>query len=159
MADIRLGVVGPGEVARLHATALARSPGARLGVVAGRSRERAEALAVAHEARVDESIDQMIDRGGVDAVIICTPHPLHRDQAIAAAGAGLHTVIEKPMALNPADCDAMIDAAAATGVVLSVVSQRRWYAPVRRVKAAIEDGRIGRPGLATVEVLGWRGDE
>jgi UDP-N-acetyl-2-amino-2-deoxyglucuronate dehydrogenase len=44
-------------------------------------------------------------------------------------------------------------------VMLAVVSQRRWYAPVRRVKAAIEDGRIGRPGLATVEVLGWRGSE
>ena len=159
MADIRFGIVGPGKVARLHATALARIPGARLAAVAGRSRERAEALAVAHEARVDESIDQMIDRGGVDTVIICTPHPLHRDQAIAAAGAGLHTLIEKPMALNPADCDAIIEAAAATGVVLSVMSQRRWYAPVRRVKAAIEDGRIGRPGLATVEVLGWRGDE
>ena len=159
MGDLRFGIVGPGKVGHVHAAALARVPGARLVAVAGRGRERAEALARSHDARVDEGIDQMIERGGVDAVIICTPHPLHRDQAIAAAEAGLHTVVEKPMALTPADCDAMIAAAAGSGVMLSVVSQRRWYAPVRRVKAAIEDGRIGRPGLATVEVLGWRGSE
>ena len=61
------------------------------------------------------------------------------------------------MALDPADCDAMIAAARDTGVVLSVISQRRWYAPVLRVRAAIDEGRIGEPGLATVEVLGWRG--
>jgi predicted dehydrogenase len=53
----------------------------------------------------------------------------------------------------------MIAAAARGRVTLSVVSQRRWYAPVRRMKEAIDDGRIGRPGLATVEVLGWRGPE
>lgn len=159
MADIRFGIVGPGKVAWLHATALARIAGVRLAAVAGRRRERAEALASPQDARVDESLEEMIDRGGVDAVIICTPHPLHREQAIAAAKAGLHTVVEKPMALSPTDCDAMIEAAAAAGVMLSVVSQRRWYAPVRRVKAAVEEGRIGQPGLATVEVLGWRGDE
>jgi predicted dehydrogenase len=159
MGDLRFGIVGPGKVGGLHASALARIPGARVAAVAGRGPERAHALAATHDARVDESIEQMIERGGVDAVVICTPHPLHRDQAIAAARAGLHTVVEKPMALTPADCDAMIAAAVENRVLLSVVSQRRWYAPVRRVKEAIDTGRIGRPGLATVEVLGWRGPE
>jgi UDP-N-acetyl-2-amino-2-deoxyglucuronate dehydrogenase len=63
------------------------------------------------------------------------------------------------MALNAAEASAMIDAADRAGVALSVISQRRWYPPVRRVKAAIEDGRIGRPALGIVEVLGWRGPE
>jgi predicted dehydrogenase len=53
----------------------------------------------------------------------------------------------------------MIDAAESAGVVLSVISQRRWYAPAQRVKAAIDEGRIGAPALATLEVLGWRGPE
>jgi UDP-N-acetyl-2-amino-2-deoxyglucuronate dehydrogenase len=159
MGDLRFGIVGPGLVGGLHASALARIPGARVAAIAGRGPERAQALAATHEARLDDSVEQMIERGDVDAVVICTPHPLHRDGAIAAARAGLHVVVEKPMALTPADCDAMIEAAAGSGVVLSVVSQRRWYAPVRRVKDAIDEGRIGRPGLATVEVLGWRGPE
>jgi predicted dehydrogenase len=159
MADLRFGIVGPGKVGEVHATALARIPGARVAAVAGRRPERARTLAATHGARVDGSFEQMIVRGGLDAVVICTPHPLHRDQAIAAAQAGLHVIIEKPMALTPADCDAMIAAAERGRVMLSVVSQRRWYAPVRRVKAAIDAGRIGLPGLATVEVLGWRGPE
>jgi UDP-N-acetyl-2-amino-2-deoxyglucuronate dehydrogenase len=159
MADVRFGIVGPGKVGWIHAGALARIPGARVAAVAGRGHERAQALASASDARVDTSIEQMIERGGVDAVVICTPHPLHRDQAIVAAGAGLHVVVEKPMALTPADCDAMIAAAERGRVTLSAVSQRRWYPPVRRVKDAIDEGRIGEPGLATVEVLGWRGPD
>jgi UDP-N-acetyl-2-amino-2-deoxyglucuronate dehydrogenase len=154
---VRFAILGPGKVARLHAVALARIPDARLVAVSGRNVERAEVLAAAYGARVDEGLDETIERGGVDAVIVCTPHPVHAEHAIAAARAGLHVVVEKPMALTVADSDAMIAAAREAGVVLSVVSQRRWYAPVRRVRDAIEGGRIGEPGLASVEVLGWRG--
>jgi UDP-N-acetyl-2-amino-2-deoxyglucuronate dehydrogenase len=154
---VRFAILGPGKVARVHADALARIPDAQLVAVSGRNVERAEALAAAHGARVDEGLEATIERGGVDAVILCTPHPLHAEQAIAAARAGLHVVVEKPMALTVVDADAMIAAARAADVVLSVVSQRRWYAPVLRVRDAIEGGRIGEPGLASVEVLGWRG--
>ena len=154
---VRFAILGPGKVARVHADAIARIPGAELVAVAGRDEARAAALAASSGARVDPGLAATIERGGVDAVIVCTPHPVHAEAAIAAAAAGLHVVVEKPMALDPADCDAMIAAARDAGVVLSVVSQRRWYPPVRRVRAAIEEGRIGEPGLASVEVLGWRG--
>ena len=154
---VRFAILGPGKVARVHADALARIPDASLIAVSGRNLERAESLAAAYGARSDPGLEATIERGGIDAVILCTPHPLHAEQAIAAARAGLHVVVEKPMALSVEDADAMIAAARDVGVVLSVVSQRRWYAPVRRVKEAIEGGRIGQPGLASVEVLGWRG--
>ncbi len=156
---VRFGIVGPGKVAQLHADALARLPDARLTAVAGRNEERASALAGPHGARVDPNLEAMIERGGVDAVILCTPHPLHAEQAVAAARAGLHVVVEKPMALDPAAARRMIAAAHDTGVVLSVISQRRWYEAARRVKDAIVGGRIGAPALASVEVLGWRGPE
>jgi UDP-N-acetyl-2-amino-2-deoxyglucuronate dehydrogenase len=156
---VRFGIVGPGKVAQLHADALGRIPGAQLVTVVGRNVERAAALAQPHEARVDPSLDAMLDRGGIDAVILCTPHPLHAEQGIAAARAGLHVVVEKPMALDPADAERMIAAAAETGVVLSVISQRRWYQPVQRLKSAIDAGRIGAPALASIEVLGWRGPD
>jgi UDP-N-acetyl-2-amino-2-deoxyglucuronate dehydrogenase len=155
------GIVGPGLVGQLHAAALARIDGARLIAVAGSApgSERTRRLAADHGARPFDSVAAMIDDGSLDAVIVCTPHPLHAEQAIAAARAGLHVVVEKPMALTVADCSAMIAAADEAGVVLSVISQRRWHPAVRRVKAAIDEGRIGVPGLATVEVLGWRGPE
>ena len=156
---IRFGIVGPGKVAQLHADALGRIPDARLAAVAGRDESRAAVLAAPHHARVDSSLEALIERGGVDAVILCTPHPLHAEAAAAAARAGLHVVVEKPMALHPADAERMLDAATEAGVLLSIISQRRWYEASLRVKDAIDSGRIGVPALATVEVLGWRGPE
>ncbi|HET7026623.1 MAG TPA: Gfo/Idh/MocA family oxidoreductase [Candidatus Limnocylindrales bacterium] len=153
---VRFGIVGPGRVAEVHATALARIPGACLAAVAGRSPDRTSAFADRFGARPFASVEEMIHDGAVDAVIVATPHPRHPEAAIAASEAGCHVVVEKPMALTVADCDRMIDAAKAAGVVLSIVSQRRWYPAVRRVKAAIDDGRIGGPALATLELLGWR---
>lgn len=158
---LRFAILGPGMVGEVHAAALARIPGVHLAAVAGSSPDspRAARLAAAHAARPVDGLAGVIADETLDAVIICTPHPLHASQAIAAAQAGLHVIVEKPMALTVADCTAMIDAADAAGVVLSVISQRRWYPAVRRVKAAIDEGRIGAPGLATIEVLGWRGPE
>jgi UDP-N-acetyl-2-amino-2-deoxyglucuronate dehydrogenase len=156
---IRFAIVGPGKVAQLHADALARIPEARLAAVAGRNEERATALAAPHDARVDPNLEALIERGGVDGVILCTPHPLHAEQAVAAARAGLHVVVEKPMALHPADAERMVEAATQSRVMLSIISQRRWYEASLRLKDAIDTGRIGAPALATVEVLGWRGPE
>jgi UDP-N-acetyl-2-amino-2-deoxyglucuronate dehydrogenase len=158
---VRFAIVGPGLVGAVHATALARIPDARLAVVAGTTAAspRAVRLAAEHGARAIDGIAAVLDDPSLDAVILCTPHPLHAEQAIAAARAGLHVVVEKPMALTTADCTAMIEAADAAGVVLSVISQRRWYPAVQRVKAAIDEGRIGVPGLATIELLDWRGPE
>jgi predicted dehydrogenase len=152
------GILGAGGAAGVHAAALARIPGVRLAAVAGGSPNsaRARTLAGANDARHAAGLRELIEDESLDAVVLATPHPLHAAEAIAAAEAGLHVIVEKPMALEPAECDAMIAAADRNGVVLSVVSQRRWYAPARRVKLAIEDGRIGRPALATIEVLGWR---
>jgi predicted dehydrogenase len=157
--QVRFGIVGPGKVSELHATALGRIPGARLVGVAGRNADRARALGRSFGAAAWPSFEGMLSSGQLDALIVCTPHPLHAEHAIAGARAGLHVVVEKPMAVTLADCDAMIAAAASNHVLLSVISQRRWYPAVRRVKAAIDAGRIGEPGLATVEVLGWRGPE
>ncbi len=160
MADVvSLAILGPGKVAATHATALARIPGARLVAVAGRDRDRTTAFAGQFGARAVVGLPALLEARDVDAVIVCTPHPMHRDQAVAVAEAGRHVVVEKPMALTPEDADAMIAAADEAGVVLSVISQRRWYDAARRVRDAIDDGRIGVPALATVEVLGWRGPE
>jgi len=88
--------------------------------------------------------------------LVCTPHPAHSEPVIIAAEAGVHTLVEKPLASSLKDCDDMIAAARNSGVKLGMISQRRLYPPVQRVKAAIDDGRIGKPILGTVVMLGWR---
>jgi len=92
----------------------------------------------------------------VEAVIICTPHPLHRDPAVRAAAAGMHVLVEKPLAASLKDCDDILRAAQSNGVVLGIVCQRRFYAPVQRMRKALDDGKIGRPVIGAVHMLGWR---
>jgi UDP-N-acetyl-2-amino-2-deoxyglucuronate dehydrogenase len=81
---------------------------------------------------------------------------VHAAPAIEAAAAGVHVLVEKPMAASLADCDAMIEAARAGGVHLGIVSQRRFFPPVVRMKAAIDAGKIGTPVLGAVVMLSWR---
>jgi len=88
----------------------------------------------------------MVRDAGVQAVIICTPHPAHAMPTIQAVRAGAHVLVEKPLASSLQDCDAMIAAARKAGVKLGMISQRRLYAPVQRVKKAIDDGKIDMAG-------------
>src|SRR5207244_8914189 len=98
----------------------------------------------------------MLREARPEAVLIATPHPLHAGPAVLAAAAGAHVLVEKPLAANLADCDAMIAAAKQAGVRLGVISQRRLYEPVLRMKAAIDAGKIGRPALGVFIMYSWR---
>jgi predicted dehydrogenase len=156
---LRFGIVGPGKVAETHAVALRSVAGADLVAVCGRNEEKTRAFAASHGARPFGSLDEMLAAAAMDVLVVCTPHPQHPQATIAAAGAGVHVLVEKPMAVTVSDCEEMIAAARRAGVHLGVISQRRWYEPVVRVREATMDGRIGWPVLGTVEVLGWRGPE
>jgi predicted dehydrogenase len=98
----------------------------------------------------------MVSNNKSDLVIVCTAHPFHKQPAVEAAFAGANVLIEKPLAVDLHHCNEIIDACKTNRVKLGVISQRRWYEPVRRVKQAIESGKIGKPVLAEVTMLGWR---
>jgi predicted dehydrogenase len=98
----------------------------------------------------------MLERERLDMVSICTPHPLHADGIVECATRGVHTLVEKPLAPDLAGCDRAIDASLQAGVKLGVVSQRRLYPPVLRMREAIDKGSVGIPVLAILTVLGWR---
>ena len=153
---IRFGIVGCGKVGGLHAGALATVAGAQLTAVCDTSPERARAFAESHGAKAFTSVRELAASGFVDAITVCTPHPLHAEAVVEAASHGVHALVEKPMAATLSDCDLMLNAARAAGTRLGVISQRRWYDPVLRMKAAIDAGKIGRPILATFIMLSWR---
>jgi predicted dehydrogenase len=106
--------------------------------------------------RAFTDVAPMLREGGVEALTICTPHPLHAAAATLAAKTGVHVLVEKPMAASLADCDTMLAAAVKGGVRLGVISQRRFYEPVQRMKAAIDAGKIGSPALGTFCMYSWR---
>ncbi len=156
MSQIRFGIVGAGKVAQNHAEVIAALPDATLTAVTSRTAAKAETLAAKYDARAFTDTPAMIASGLVDAVIICTPHPEHAAPALAALNGGVHVLVEKPLAVSLADCDAMIRAAERSGVKLGVISQRRCYPSTQRVKAAIDAGKIGKPIIGTATLLGWR---
>ena len=154
MTKLRTGVVGCGKVTHTHAQILSQIKGSEFVAAYSRSAEKARAFAGHYGAVGYNDLEAMLKK--VDAVIVCTPHPFHAAPAVLALEAGVHVLVEKPLASSLQDCDAMIAAAEAGGCKLATVSQRRWYAPVLRVKRAIEKGLIGTPVLGMVTMLGWR---
>jgi predicted dehydrogenase len=151
---MRTAIVGCGKVAHLHAVALRDL--SDFVAVCDADAPRAASFAAKYDVAPYDSVRQMIEKGRVEAVVICTPHPVHAGPAIEACRAGAHVLVEKPLASNLADCDAMIEAAQQYGVQLGVVSQRRFFEPVQRMKAAIDAGKIGTPVLGTVQMYSWR---
>jgi predicted dehydrogenase len=151
-----VSIAGCGKVAHLHAMAIQNIPWARLSGVWSRSRNSSKEFASRFRTRPYDEIGQMVLENETDLVIVCTPHPFHRQPAVEAAEAGANVLVEKPLAADIRDCDAIINACRVRYVKLGVVSQRRWYFPVKRVREAIDKGKIGKPVLATINMLGWR---
>ncbi len=151
-----IAILGCGKVAHLHAKAIREIEGANLAGVWSRSESSALNFARQYGTKSYSDISDLIRKEKIDLAIVCTPHPFHAHPAIEAANAGAHVLVEKPLAISLADCDRIISSCEGAGIKLGVISQRRWYAPVQRVKAAIESGKIGTPALGTVVMLGWR---
>ncbi|HXQ80148.1 MAG TPA: Gfo/Idh/MocA family oxidoreductase [Opitutaceae bacterium] len=156
MEKLRTALVGAGRVAHLHAAALRALPESQFVAVCSRPSERLSAFAARYGVPAFTDVAQMVDRARVQALCVCTPHPGHAAPTIAAARAGVHVLVEKPMASSLSDCDAMIAAAQAGGAVIGMVSQRRLYPPCQRIRRALDEGLLGRPVLGTATILGWR---
>jgi UDP-N-acetyl-2-amino-2-deoxyglucuronate dehydrogenase len=151
-APVRWGIVGAGMIAGYHAQAIRATEGAELVAVC-RSQGGDTAEAAARFGVVCEpSYEALLLRSDIDVISICTPSGDHAPQAIAAACAGKHVLVEKPMALDVADADAMIEACRQNDVLLAVALQRRTMPAFRAVRDAIAAGELGRLVLGTVSV-------
>lgn len=151
-----ISIAGCSRVAHLHAKAVQNIPNARIAGVWSRTAQTASDFAAVYKTKSYSSVSEMVTDNKTDLVIVCSAHPYHAEPAIQAAKAGANVLVEKPLASELKDCDEMIKACRDNNVKLGVISQRRWYEPVRRVKDAIDSGKLGKPVLATVTMLGWR---
>jgi len=156
---LRTALIGCGKVGETHAAALASLEASELVAVCDRTEEGATEFGSRYGVPGYTDVATMLREQGVQAVSVCTPHPVHAAVIEVAAEHGAHVLVEKPLAATLADCDRALDACERAGVRLGVVSQRRFYPPIARMKAALDAGKIGRPVLATVDILGWRDRE
>jgi UDP-N-acetyl-2-amino-2-deoxyglucuronate dehydrogenase len=149
---LRFAIAGTGTAARYHAQAIAETEGAQLVAVSRRDSSRRADAEREFGVPCETSFDDLLRRPDVDAVCICSPSGPHGPQATAAAHAGKHVLVEKPMALTLAEADEATSAARSAGIVLGVALQRRTEPAYRALHAAIADGALGRVVLATVTV-------
>lgn len=156
MDQIGTVIIGCGKVADAHAQAYKNLPESNFIGVYSPNAEKAASFAAKYRVQAFCNLEEMLHNPLVQAASICVPHPLHPQMIETCSEARVNAIVEKPMAVDLLGCDQSIAAAERAGIKLGVISQRRFYEPVLRVKNAIEAGKIGRPVLATVTVMGWR---
>ena len=142
MDEIGIGIVGAGFMATTYAEVIARhARGARLIAIGGGT--RAPALAARYGVEHAPTVEALLARVDLDAVILAGPEQSRPEQTILAAAAGRHILAEKPLATSVAACDAMIAACDAARVRLMVVQSQRFRGVHRRAKRLIDEGAIG----------------
>lgn len=142
MSDVmRFGLIGAGAIGKIRADALAKSPVCELVAVTDLDQGRAKAAAPSAKFYADA--DALIAAEDVDAIIISTPPPLHEPLAVAAAEAGKHVLVEKPMAATPDACERMIQAARKAGTLLTVGYNHRYFEALKLVRDVVASGEIG----------------
>ncbi|MEO3432811.1 Gfo/Idh/MocA family oxidoreductase [Inquilinus sp. CAU 1745] len=142
---IGVGILGAGHFGAVHARAIAVTKGVRVTAVCRENGPAAAAFAAEHGGVPYTDWRRMLEDASVDVVVIATPHHLHREMAVAAAEAGKHILLEKPMAPTTADCDVINAAVAKAGVVLMIGHIMHFALPCLKARDILEAGDLGRP--------------
>jgi len=144
MTQLRVGIIGCGNIGRRHARAYRHhAPRTKLVACYDLVSETARALAGEFDCEAEGSMEALLARSDVDAVSICTIEPAHLEPVIQTAAAGKHILLEKPMAMNIDDALAMLRAAEQAQVKFMVAHLFRFDQRCAAVKQAIDDGQIG----------------
>ncbi|HRI80869.1 MAG TPA: Gfo/Idh/MocA family oxidoreductase [Opitutaceae bacterium] len=143
MRKIRFGITGSGYMARTHGEAI-RQLGEVADLVALWGGSRAAGLAAHLGVTNEPSLETLMARRDIDAVVVTTPHHLHARETILALESGKHVLIEKPMATSVEDCDRIIAAAARRGSTIGVAYNLRFRNNLPRARELIAAGAIGR---------------
>ena len=152
MNKVRIGILGMGNMGKFHADYLlaGKVPRCELAAVCSTSPAKLEAWKAKGLATFDDP-PKLIKSGAVDAVLIATPHPQHPEQGIAALEAGLHLMVEKPIASHKADGERLLAAAAKRPKqVFGAMFQLRTEPRYAKIRKLIQDGELG-----TIVRINW----
>ncbi|HRO11028.1 inositol 2-dehydrogenase [Amaricoccus sp.] len=146
---VRFGLLGAGRIGKVHAQAVSGNPGARLVAVADAVAPAAEALAADYGAEV-RTVEAIAEAPDVDAVVICTPTDTHAELIEAFARKGKAVFCEKPVDLDVARVRACLKVVEETGARLMVGFNRRFDPHFRAVRAAVDEGRVGKVEMVNI---------
>ncbi len=153
---IGFGIIGCGMIAKFHARAIRDIKGAKLVACFNRTIDKAQALANEFGGDPMDDLDKMLARPDIDVVTICTPSGAHMEPCIAAAKAGKHVIVEKPLDVTLKRCDAMIAACQKAGVKLGTIFPSRFHKSSQLLKRAVDEGRFGQLTLGDAYVKWYR---
>jgi predicted dehydrogenase len=144
MQTVRVGLIGSGFVSAIHHEALRRLPGVEVAAVMSPTPGNAERFAAERGIPLAfTDLRALLDVKALDLVVLGLPNDLHCDTVIAAARAGKHVVVEKPMAMNVEECDRMIAACDAAGVILGYAEELCFAPKYVRLKQLVDEGALG----------------
>ncbi|RFU83692.1 gfo/Idh/MocA family oxidoreductase [Streptomyces triticagri] len=144
----RIGLIGAGSVGAAHVSAAAGAEGYEVAAICDPRGPAARALAPAG-LPVFADHREMFAKTRLDAVIVAAPHALHTPMVTDAAEAGLHVLVEKPMATTVEDCTRMIDACEQAGTLLAVAHVVHFDPVAEEARRIVASGEFGRPVLVT----------
>lgn len=156
--EVRVGVIGTGGIALRQCQRLAQVEGVK--IVAGCDINKDNLKKFADTYKVTNTFadfNEMVRTPDLDAVTVCTPNYLHKDPTIAALRAGKHVMVEKPMAMNAQEAQAMVDAAKESTASLVMGFQYRLGPASQAVKRAADAGRLGKILYVRCQALRRRG--
>ena len=153
------GLVGCGMISGIHAMAIGAIPRARVVAVCDTFESAVQRRTKELDCDGYTDVKEMVKRDDVDIVCVCTPSGAHRDPAVAAARAGKHVVVEKPIEITLPRVDAIIRATDKAGVLLSTIFPSRFADVSPVLKDAIEKGRFGRLTMGDCYNKWWRTQE
>ena len=153
---IKFGVLGCGNIGRVHIRAIDELEDGELIAVCDNDGGRVKKIAEEYGTKAYTSYEEMLLDGDIDAIAICTPSGMHKEQATRALLADKHIILEKPMALTAADAEELCRRAEKSNKLLSVVFQMRFSKDIQFVKRLIEEGSLGRLVLCNLSMKYWR---
>lgn len=153
---IGVGIIGCGMISRFHARAIADIRGARLIGCFNRTPEAAARLAAETGCRAYQNLPDLLADPQIHVVTVCTPSGAHLEPAVAAAQAGKHVLIEKPLEITLKRCDKIIEACQRSNVRLGTIFPSRFHDASVELKRAVDAGRFGRLTIGDAYVKWYR---
>ncbi|HET7839320.1 MAG TPA: Gfo/Idh/MocA family oxidoreductase, partial [Rectinemataceae bacterium] len=153
---MNFGIVGTGMIADFHARAISEMEGSRIVACLDTAAGRAGAFGARHGCAAYADMASFLAHPGLEVVNVCTPSGAHLEPALAAARAGKHLIVEKPLEIDEDRCDRMIEACDRAGVALCGIFPSRFHEAPRAMKAAVDAGRFGRLTMGNAYVKWWR---
>ncbi len=154
--SLGFGIVGTGAIAAHHASSIQELPNSRLVAVCSSSAERAADASEKFGVKAYSKVAELVAREDIDVVAVCTESGNHLEPAIAAARAGKHVLVEKPIEVSLERADELIAVCRSERVKLGVIFQNRYKPDYIRLKEAVRQGRLGKILLGNAYIKWYR---